>query len=112
MEGRRKSAEQLGHREIGLAIADVDGGVEHDRGAISQGTRVAAPQIAVQQRRQPVRGRASSVVERVDEAGSAVLQRTCMSRRRGTGQLGHEALLAPERNPATPTARSTAASRR
>src|SRR5262245_35614223 len=48
VELSRKSAEQLGHRKVGLAIAVVHRGIEHDR-ALRGEPGIAAPEIAVQQ---------------------------------------------------------------
>ena len=53
VEGGRVSAELLGHRQIHLAVAIVDGRVEQDRFLLDIAV-VAPPQIAVQQRGQRV----------------------------------------------------------
>src|SRR5262245_52142136 len=54
LEGVAEAAEQLGHGNVGLAIARVDRGIEHDRRAVSQASGIAGPPIAVQKRRRGI----------------------------------------------------------
>src|SRR5262245_60897969 len=51
VEACREAAEELGHREVGFRVAVVNGRIEHGRRAVGEESRVAAPEIAVQQRR-------------------------------------------------------------
>src|SRR4051812_756093 len=51
IELRRKTAKELGHREIGFPVAVVHGRVEQRRRAGRKKPRVAAPEVAMQQRR-------------------------------------------------------------
>src|SRR5436853_5970479 len=51
IELRRKAAEELGHREIGFPVAVVHRRVEQRRRAARKKPRIAAPEVAMQQRR-------------------------------------------------------------
>ena len=98
MEVAAKSAEQLGHRDVGLAIADVDRRVEDDRRAIRQAGGVARPQVAVQERRRgfvPAQQRR----QRGEQALALALQRARVAVARSERELRREALVTEESAP-------------
>src|SRR6516164_3677788 len=49
VEAVREAAEQLGHRQVGFTVADVDRGVEDRRRAVGEFADVAVPEVAMKQ---------------------------------------------------------------
>ena len=47
-----EAAEELGHGEVDFAVADAHGRIDEDGGAVRAGHDVAAPEVAVEQRRE------------------------------------------------------------
>src|SRR5438552_4067516 len=95
IELRRKTAEQLGHREIRFPVAVVHRRIEQHRRAARQERRVAAPEVAVQQR-----WRGLMSVQQITDI--ADVDRITMALRQG--ELWPESTLAPEVSPTCRTA--------
>ena len=94
----REAAEESRHREVGLTVAHVHRGIECDRGPVGQGRRVAAPEVAVQQRlRRCVGAEERAAIGR--EALAAVDRARGQAVLRGQAKLRGEAPVAPERKP-------------
>src|SRR5205085_141476 len=90
IELRRKTAEELGHREIGFPVAVVHRRVEQRRRAARKKPRVAAPEVAMQQRRRRLMS-VEQITDVADVEGKAI----AVSERK----LWREAMLPPEVGP-------------
>ena len=98
IECRSEAPEQARHGDIRLAIAVVDRRIENDRRAVGEPRAIAAPKVAVQQRRL----RLVAAEERIDEFGqaaAAILQAAGVTIPRREIELEPETALTPERRP-------------
>ena len=97
VEIRVEAAEEFGHRQIGFGIAEVDGRIEDHRLSVAGIGEIAAPQVAMQQRRR------GAVVEQCrklfQQQFSALLQLSVMAHLRSQFQLMPQAPFAPEIDP-------------
>ena len=98
VEAGAEAAEELGHGEVGLAVAVVDGRVVDDGLAVGQRRPVAAPEVAVQQR-----GRRTVALEeggqRLEQAPAALEPGASVAAALGELELEAQAALAPEGHP-------------
>ncbi len=98
VERATEATEQPRHREVGLAVAEIDGGIEDDRLPGLVRRPVAAPEVAVQQRRQRAMA-AQQHIELLAEPATALDQPTRMTLLDREVQLETESPLGEEACP-------------
>src|SRR5688572_14265043 len=87
-----ETAEEPRHRDVSLAVAEVNGGIEYDRRCVSEHAPVAAPKVAVQRRGQG-RVTGKEVLDVLDQPPAARLQPSAIAIAGGEFELESDSTL-------------------